>query len=166
TAELSIIAGLRHKNLVQLLSWCVEKGELLLVYEFMPHSSLDKFLHHNQDSSSSSGGGLSWSQRRNVAVGYLHQECERAIGDWIWRKGCCGLGGVRSRYTGLLWVRDWRERAWWSWVWRGARSGERAADRRAWDWRWEGFRLEREGFRLERDGFRLEREGLGLERDG
>ncbi|CAN1193994.1 Probable L-type lectin-domain containing receptor kinase S.7 [Linum perenne] len=83
-AELSIIAGLRHKNLVQLLGWCVEKGELLLVYEFMPHSSLDKFLHHNQDSSSSSGG-LSWSQRRNVAVGlasaltYLHQECEQQV---------------------------------------------------------------------------------------
>ncbi|TKY47040.1 L-type lectin-domain containing receptor kinase S.7 [Spatholobus suberectus] len=41
-AELSVIAGLRHKNLVQLLGWCVEKGELLLVYEFMPNGSLDK----------------------------------------------------------------------------------------------------------------------------
>ncbi|CAN0875115.1 Probable L-type lectin-domain containing receptor kinase S.7 [Linum grandiflorum] len=83
-AELSIIAGLRHKNLVQLLGWCVEKGELLLVYEFMPHSSLDKVLHHHQDSSFSSGS-LSWSQRRNVAVGlasaltYLHEECEQQV---------------------------------------------------------------------------------------
>ncbi|KAG5550980.1 hypothetical protein RHGRI_009415 [Rhododendron griersonianum] len=41
-AELSIIACLRHKNLVQLQGWCVEKGELLLVYEFMPNGSLDK----------------------------------------------------------------------------------------------------------------------------
>ncbi|OMP04230.1 hypothetical protein COLO4_09838 [Corchorus olitorius] len=41
-AELSIIAGLRHKNLVQLQGWCAEKGELLLVYEFMPNGSLDK----------------------------------------------------------------------------------------------------------------------------
>ncbi|CAL1384746.1 unnamed protein product [Linum trigynum] len=81
-AELTIIAGLRHKNLVQLLGWCVEKGELLLVYELMPHGSLDKALHHD-----GGGGGvlLSWEQRRNVAVGlasaltYLHQECEQQV---------------------------------------------------------------------------------------
>ncbi|CAL1353903.1 unnamed protein product [Linum trigynum] len=79
-AELTIIAGLRHKNLVQLLGWCVEKGELLLVYELMPHGSLDKALHHPHD-----GGALSWMQRRNVAVGlasaltYLHQECEQQV---------------------------------------------------------------------------------------
>ncbi|CAI0378779.1 unnamed protein product [Linum tenue] len=79
-AELTIIAGLRHKNLVQLLGWCVEKGELLLVYELMPHGSLDKALHHPHD-----GGVLSWTQRRNVAVGlasaltYLHQECEQQV---------------------------------------------------------------------------------------
>ncbi|KAF9589298.1 hypothetical protein IFM89_022368 [Coptis chinensis] len=41
-AELSIIACLRHKNLVQLQGWCCEKGELLLVYEYMPNGSLDK----------------------------------------------------------------------------------------------------------------------------
>ncbi|KAB1215094.1 putative L-type lectin-domain containing receptor kinase S.7 [Morella rubra] len=44
-AELSIIAGLRHKNLVQLQGWCVAKGELLLVYDFMPNGSLDKVLY-------------------------------------------------------------------------------------------------------------------------
>ncbi|KAL8129164.1 hypothetical protein V2J09_018319 [Rumex salicifolius] len=41
-AELSIIACLRHKNLVQLQGWCTEKDELLLVYEFMPNGSLDR----------------------------------------------------------------------------------------------------------------------------
>ncbi|KAK8648690.1 hypothetical protein V6N13_129436 [Hibiscus sabdariffa] len=40
-AELFIIAGLRHKNLVQLQGWCAEMGELLLVYEFMPNGSLE-----------------------------------------------------------------------------------------------------------------------------
>ncbi|GFZ07367.1 concanavalin A-like lectin protein kinase family protein [Actinidia rufa] len=48
-AELTIIAGLRHKNLVQLQGWCVEKGELLLVYEFMPNGSLDKVLYQEFD---------------------------------------------------------------------------------------------------------------------
>ncbi|KAL7182161.1 hypothetical protein ACSBR1_040968 [Camellia fascicularis] len=41
-AELTIIASLRHKNLVQLQGWCIEKDELLLVYEFMPNRSLDQ----------------------------------------------------------------------------------------------------------------------------
>ncbi|KAK8545765.1 hypothetical protein V6N13_067029 [Hibiscus sabdariffa] len=80
-AELSIIAGLRHKNLVQLQGWCAEKGELLLVYEFMPNGSLDMVLHQEP------GNGilLTWSHRQNIAVGlasvlaYLHQECEQQV---------------------------------------------------------------------------------------
>ncbi|XP_051133632.1 probable L-type lectin-domain containing receptor kinase S.7 [Andrographis paniculata] len=86
-SELSIIACLRHKNLVQLQGWCVRKDDLLLVYEFMPHGSLDKALHHDE-----SGNGeaatttiLKWPQRYNIAVGlasaltYLHQECEQQV---------------------------------------------------------------------------------------
>lgn len=82
-SELSIIACLRHKNLVQLEGWCDEKGELSLVYEFMPHGSLDKVLYRepNQDPSSV----FNWPQRYNVAIGlasalsYLHQECEQRV---------------------------------------------------------------------------------------
>ncbi|CAJ1971516.1 unnamed protein product [Sphenostylis stenocarpa] len=80
-AELSIIAGLRHKNLVQLQGWCVEKGELLLVYDFMPNGSLDKMLYKDPES----GRLLCWSQRVNIALGlasvlvYLHQECEQRV---------------------------------------------------------------------------------------
>ncbi|KAK0599703.1 hypothetical protein LWI29_007813 [Acer saccharum] len=80
-AELSIIACLRHKNLVQLLGWCSEKGELLLVYEFMPNGSLDKVLYQE----SNHGVLLVWSHRINIVVGlasaltYLHQECEQQV---------------------------------------------------------------------------------------
>lgn len=80
-AELSIIACLRHKNLVQLQGWCVEKGELLLVYDFMPYGSLDKLLYQESGQSNL----LNWSHRHNVAVGlasvltYLHQECEQQV---------------------------------------------------------------------------------------
>ena len=80
-AELSIIAGLRHKNLVQLQGWCVAKGELLLVYDFMPNGSLDKVLYQE----SGQGTLLHWSHRLNIAVGlasvltYLHQECEQQV---------------------------------------------------------------------------------------
>lgn len=80
-AELSIIARLRHKNLVQLQGWCVEKGELLLVYDFMPNGSLDRLLYQESGEASL----LNWSHRYNVAVGlasvltYLHQECEQQV---------------------------------------------------------------------------------------
>ncbi|KAK7276970.1 hypothetical protein RIF29_18119 [Crotalaria pallida] len=80
-SELSIIAGLRHKNLVQLQGWCVEKGELLLVYDFMPNGSLDKMLYKEPEK----GKLLNWSHRFNIAVGlasvlvYLHQECEQRV---------------------------------------------------------------------------------------
>ncbi|CAN0827180.1 Putative L-type lectin-domain containing receptor kinase II.2 [Linum grandiflorum] len=41
---------LRHRNHVQLIGWCLRKGDLLLVYAYMPNGSLDTFLfnakHH------------------------------------------------------------------------------------------------------------------------
>ncbi|CAA0838645.1 Probable L-type lectin-domain containing receptor kinase S.7 [Striga hermonthica] len=80
-SELSIIAGLRHKNLVQLQGWCAEKGELLLVYEFMPNGSLDHVLYQNGEN----GNPLKWCYRYNIAVGlasaltYLHRECEQQV---------------------------------------------------------------------------------------
>uniref|UniRef100_A0A7N0ZW64 non-specific serine/threonine protein kinase n=1 Tax=Kalanchoe fedtschenkoi TaxID=63787 RepID=A0A7N0ZW64_KALFE len=72
---------LKHKNLVQLLGWCCEGGELVLVYEYMPSGSLDKLLHNNVGAVSV----LSWEKRLRIILGvasaltYLHEECERQI---------------------------------------------------------------------------------------
>lgn len=83
TAELTIIAGLRHKNLVQLQGWCTDKNELLLVYEFIPNGSLDSILYPRPGSGPCPD--LSWDRRYNVATGlssvliYLHQECDQRV---------------------------------------------------------------------------------------
>ncbi|KAK3127493.1 hypothetical protein QOZ80_7AG0574170 [Eleusine coracana subsp. coracana] len=78
-AEVVSIGRLRHRNLVQLLGYCRRKGELLLVYDYMPNGSLDTYLHAR------SKGTLDWSQRlqiiRGVASGllYLHEDWEQVV---------------------------------------------------------------------------------------
>ena len=56
---------LRHKNLVQLQGWCCEGSEVVLVYDHLQSSSLDKVLHKN----TSSAIILSWKQRLNIVLG-------------------------------------------------------------------------------------------------
>ncbi|KAG6760880.1 hypothetical protein POTOM_034067 [Populus tomentosa] len=46
-AEIVSMGRLRHRNLVQLFGYCRRKGELLLVYDYMPNGSLDKLLFRN-----------------------------------------------------------------------------------------------------------------------
>ncbi|KAK3211120.1 hypothetical protein Dsin_015826 [Dipteronia sinensis] len=77
-SEVRIISLLRHRNLVQLIGWCHEKGDFLLVYEFMPNGSLDYHLF---------GGKimLTWTIRYKIALGlasallYLHEEWEQCV---------------------------------------------------------------------------------------
>ncbi|XP_075486442.1 L-type lectin-domain containing receptor kinase S.4-like [Primulina tabacum] len=78
-SEISSIGRLRHRNLVQLLGWCRCGGDLLLVYEFMPNASLDKWLFDEPKYV------LSWNQRfkiiKCVASGllYLHEGYEQVV---------------------------------------------------------------------------------------
>ncbi|XVF55232.1 hypothetical protein PTKIN_Ptkin06aG0020300 [Pterospermum kingtungense] len=78
-AEIVSIGRLRHRNLVQLLGYCRRKGELLLVYDYMPNGSLDKYLYNEPEVC------LNWSQRFRVIKGvasglfYLHEDWEQVV---------------------------------------------------------------------------------------
>ncbi|KAG8081405.1 hypothetical protein GUJ93_ZPchr0007g5828 [Zizania palustris] len=79
-SEIVSIGRLRHRNIVQLLGYCRRKGELLLVYDYMPNGSLDKYLYGEENKPI-----LSWDQRlqiiKDVAAGlfYLHENWEQIV---------------------------------------------------------------------------------------
>jgi hypothetical protein len=76
--EVTIISRLRHRNLVQLIGWCHDRGEFLLVYEFMPNGSLDAHLFGKRSP-------LPWVVRYKISLGlasallYLHEEWEQCV---------------------------------------------------------------------------------------
>ncbi|RDX61707.1 Cysteine-rich receptor-like protein kinase 25, partial [Mucuna pruriens] len=78
--EATLVAQLQHRNLVRLIGFCLERTERILVYEFVPNSSLDHFLfdHENQ-------GELDWARRYKIIAGiargiqYLHEDSRLRI---------------------------------------------------------------------------------------
>lgn len=74
-AEIIRMRRLSHRSLVKLLGYCRKNAELLLVYEYMPNGSLDRFLS-TQDRKLV----LSWCLRYKIikevasALLYLHEE--------------------------------------------------------------------------------------------
>ncbi|KAG2701629.1 hypothetical protein I3843_06G050500 [Carya illinoinensis] len=95
-AEVTIIARMHHLNLVRLWGFCAEKGKRILVYEYVPNGSLDKYIfrpgraNSREDEELEEMGPLSengqnpileWGVRYRIALGvaraiaYLHEEC-------------------------------------------------------------------------------------------
>ncbi|XP_048606967.1 cysteine-rich receptor-like protein kinase 40 isoform X2 [Brassica napus] len=78
--EVSLLTRLQHKNLVKLLGFCNEGDEEILVYEFVPHSSLDRFIFDEEKRSL-----LTWEVRFKIIEGiarglvYLHEDSQLKI---------------------------------------------------------------------------------------
>ncbi|PSS34787.1 LRR receptor-like serine/threonine-protein kinase [Actinidia chinensis var. chinensis] len=77
--EIEMLSRLHHRNLVSLVGYCDEKGEQMLVYEFMPNGTLRDWL------SAKSKETLNFGVRLQIALGsakgilYLHAEAHPPI---------------------------------------------------------------------------------------
>ncbi|CAH8342355.1 unnamed protein product [Eruca vesicaria subsp. sativa] len=78
--EVSLLTRLQHRNLVKLLGFCNEADEEVLVYEFVPNSSLDHFIFDEEKRSF-----LTWEVRCKIIEGiargllYLHEDSQLKI---------------------------------------------------------------------------------------
>uniref|UniRef100_A0A0D9WZY0 Uncharacterized protein n=1 Tax=Leersia perrieri TaxID=77586 RepID=A0A0D9WZY0_9ORYZ len=64
--ELVLVAKIHHRNVVCLVGFCLEKGEKLLVYEYIPNKSLDTILFDREQRR-----WLDWATRFRVIEGLL-----------------------------------------------------------------------------------------------
>ncbi|XP_056687946.1 uncharacterized protein [Spinacia oleracea] len=78
--EVVLVAKLQHRNLVKLLGFCLSGKEKILVYEFLPNMSLDRFL-----SDPTKRESLNWKTRFTIIEGiargllYLHEDSRLKI---------------------------------------------------------------------------------------
>ncbi|XP_023905300.1 rust resistance kinase Lr10-like isoform X2 [Quercus suber] len=78
--EVATIGRIHHENVVQLIGYCAEGLKRALIYEFMPNSSLDKYIFSQEGNIT-----LSIEKTYDISLGvargieYLHQGCDMQI---------------------------------------------------------------------------------------
>ncbi|KAF8010129.1 hypothetical protein BT93_J0938 [Corymbia citriodora subsp. variegata] len=64
--EVSLLGRLHHRNLVNLVGYCIDKGQHMLIYEFMSNGSLANLLYNVKERV------LDWEERLQVALDISH----------------------------------------------------------------------------------------------
>nr|DAD32128.1 TPA_asm: hypothetical protein HUJ06_010979 [Nelumbo nucifera] len=78
--EAKLLARVQHRNVVNLLGYCTHGAEKILVYEYLPRESLDKFIFDAERKKE-----LDWKRRFDIISGvargllYLHEDSPSPI---------------------------------------------------------------------------------------
>ncbi|KAL8537975.1 hypothetical protein ACS0TY_000066 [Phlomoides rotata] len=78
--EIATIGRIHHVNVINLVGYCAERSKRVLVYDFMPNGSLDKYIYKEDRVNS-----LDWQTKYEIAIGvargieYLHRGCDIQI---------------------------------------------------------------------------------------
>ncbi|KAK8934260.1 putative protein kinase [Platanthera zijinensis] len=86
SAQLSLVSRLKHEFFVELLGYCLEGGNRILIYQFAALGSLHDILHGRKGVQGAEPGPvLNWAQRVKIAYGaargleYLHEKVQPSI---------------------------------------------------------------------------------------
>ncbi|XP_072952205.1 putative leucine-rich repeat receptor-like serine/threonine-protein kinase At2g19230 [Typha angustifolia] len=80
-AEVENLSRVRHKNLVSLIGYCMDRSQMAIIYEYMPLGSLDDHLRGK----AGTGRFLSWAERLQIVIDaaqgldYLYNGCPMPI---------------------------------------------------------------------------------------
>ncbi|KAL0347241.1 UNVERIFIED_CONTAM: putative serine/threonine-protein kinase PBL7 [Sesamum calycinum] len=104
--EVLMLSLLHHPNLVNLIGYCADGDQRLLVYEYMPLGSLEDHLHDPMPGKKQ----LDWNTRMKIAAGaakgleYLHDKASPPV---IYRdlkcSNICSVRGIIQSYLILAW---------------------------------------------------------------
>ncbi|XP_042440769.1 LRR receptor-like serine/threonine-protein kinase RGI3 [Zingiber officinale] len=78
-SEIAALSTIRHRNIVRLLGWGLNRSAKLMFYNYLPNGSLSSFLHRGRKEAAA------WETRYEIAAGlahavaYLHHDCLPAI---------------------------------------------------------------------------------------
>ncbi|VFQ94832.1 unnamed protein product [Cuscuta campestris] len=84
-AEVKILGGIRHNNIVKLLCCITGNTTKLIVYEYMDKECLHKWLHGKRNQSMSVESSTQWERRLKIAIGasqglcHMHHHCHPPI---------------------------------------------------------------------------------------
>ncbi|WCJ34943.1 Protein kinase superfamily protein [Euphorbia peplus] len=86
TAQLAVVSRLKHEHFVELMGYCLEQNNRILVYQFATMGSLHDILHGRKNvQGAEPGPALNWAQRVKIAYGaargleYLHEKVQPSV---------------------------------------------------------------------------------------
>ncbi|XP_047085851.1 probable protein kinase At2g41970 [Lolium rigidum] len=85
-AQLSVVSRLKSEHFTQMLGYCLELNNRIVLYEYATNGSLYDILHGKKGvQGAEPGPALTWSQRARVALGaargleYLHEKVQPSV---------------------------------------------------------------------------------------